>query len=169
MNFEFYFENQLKNHPSMQYQDAVKLCYQAAFGAEHLLSDEDGARAYLVTEFEGILPTSEPLFEMISDEIARVNLGAWKRENRDIDALFCAFKGSAFIREGATDAFLFYLQEAEKIMSCSMPDFDLEKWRDFLEKYRASGMPPIHHSAQYREAEKPSYRIVKKSLLEDIL
>lgn len=169
MDFEFYFEDQLKKHPSMQFQDALKLCYQAAFGAEHLLSNEDRARAYLAAEFDSVLPTSEPLFEMISEEMARVNLGAWKRENRDLESLFNVFKDSAFVKVGAKEDFLLYLQTAQGVMSCSLPDFDLEKWCDFLEKYKEAGMPAIHHSAQYRETEKPSYRIVKKSLLEEIL
>lgn len=169
MDFKICFKNQLKMHPSMQYRDAVKLCYQASFGAEHLLSDVERARAYLYAEFESVLPSDEPLFEEISPEIARVNLGAWKREERNIEALFEAFKKSAFIREDAKECFASCLLIAESIMLERMPDFDFENWQVFLEKYRAEGMPPIHHSEIYREREKPSYRIVKISALEEIL
>ena len=106
MDFRFYFENQLKMHPSMQYQDVVKLCYQSAFGAEHILSDTERAKAYLCAEFESVLITDEPLFEQISPEIVRVNLGAWKREGRELDPLFEAFKKSVFINENSIEIYI---------------------------------------------------------------
>ncbi len=169
MDFRFYFENQLKMHPSMQYQDVVKLCYQLAFGAEHILSDIERAHAYLYTEFESVLPTDEPLFEQISPEIVRVNLGAWKRECRELDPLFEAFKKSAFINENAKDNFLLYLDIAEKTMDALLPNFNSEQWLTFLEEYKVAGMQAIHHSNAYRENEKPHYRIVKIKELEKIL
>ena len=169
MDFEFYFSEQLKNHPSMRHRDAVKLCYQASFGAEHLLSNEERARAYLESEFNLVESTNEPLFERISPDICRVNLGAWKREKRDLKILFEAFKGSAFLRENAKEIFLSYLEIAEKIMESELPDFDKSAWLAFLDEYKMAGMPPIHHSEEYRASEKPSYRIVKITELEKIL
>ena len=160
MSFDIYFNEQLKRHPSMQYQDAVKLCYQAAVGAEHLLSDVESARAYLYAEFDAVSVTDEPLFERISDDVCRVNLGAWKREGFPLQMLFEAFIGSASIREDGKDAFLSYLGLAGQIMESEKCDFDKKEWKAFLEEYKRAGMPPLHHSAIYREREKPSYRIV---------
>lgn len=168
-NFEYYFLKQLKMHPSLQFGDAIKLCYQAAFGAEHLLSDFERARAYLQAEFDGVQPTDEQLFEMISPDIARVNLGAWKREGRNVDLLFEAFKASAYVKEGAKELFMSYIDAAEDIMESEIPDFDKEKWLVFLAEYKNAGMPPVHHSTVYRESEKPAYRIVKIEKLEKIL
>lgn len=169
MDFRFYFENQFKMHPSMQYQDVVKLCYQSAFGAEHILSDLNRAKAYLYGEFESVFITDEPLFEQISPEIVRVNLGAWKREGRELDPLFEAFKNSAFINENSTEIFLLYLDMAKKVMVELSPNFNQEQWLDFIEEYKTNGIKPIHHSNAYRENEKPSYRIVKITELEKIL
>lgn len=169
MDFRFYFENQFKMHPSMQYQDVVKLCYQSAFGAEHILSDLDRAKAYLYGEFEYVLITDEPLFEQISPEIVRVNLGAWKREKREISPLFDAFKNSAFISENSTDVFLIYLDVAKKTMNELLPNFNEEQWLAFINNYKSNGIKPVHHSDQYRQNEKPSYRIVKITELEKIL
>ena len=169
MDFKFYFENQLKMHPSMQTQDAVKLCYQAAFGAEHILNDTERARAYLYAEFDAVLPSNEPLFEQISPKIARVNLGAWKREGKSADTLFEAFKNSSFVNENAIEIFISYLEIAGKSMASVLSDFDKNEWKVFLENYKLSGMPPIHHSSIYRELEKPSYRIIKITELEKII
>lgn len=169
MSFEFYFEEQLKKHPSMQFSDAVKLCYQAALGAEHLLSDEGRARSYLCAELEGVDVTDEELFERISPDVCRVNLGAWKRENLSPDKLFEAFKNSAKISEKGKEELERNLEIAHRVLRAKMPYFDEEDWQNFLSEYRKMGCPPIHHSSQYREMEKPSYRIVKIQELEKIL
>jgi hypothetical protein len=160
MNFEFYFEEQLEKHSSMGYQDAVKLCYQAAFGAEHLLSDKDRARTYLFEEFDSISATDEPLFERISPEYVRVNLGAWKREGFPRQALFEIFADTASQKSGTVETFLSYITIAEEIMSKKIRNFNREEWRTFLDEYKKMGMPPVHHSDEYRKNENPHYRVV---------
>lgn len=169
MDFKFYFSEQLKMHPSMRCQDTVKLCYQASFGAEHLLSDIERARTYLLREFDFVSTTDEPIFEQISPDLARVNLGAWKRDKRDLNSLFEAFKNSAIIRENAKETFFLYLEIAEQTMIDQFPSFDTEEWRAFLKEYKSGGMQPIHHSEAYRNSENPAYRIVKITELEKIL
>ena len=52
MDFEQYLIEQLNKHPAMQPQDLVKMCYQAAYGAEHLLADPHSAWIYLKKEYE---------------------------------------------------------------------------------------------------------------------
>ena len=52
MDFETYLLEQIQMHPALQPQDIWKLCYQAAFGPEHLLNDLQGAREYLEKEYE---------------------------------------------------------------------------------------------------------------------
>ena len=47
MEFNDFFLEQMERHPAMEARDAVKLCYQAAFGAEHLLQDREAAYRYL--------------------------------------------------------------------------------------------------------------------------
>ncbi len=69
-------------HPSFTPQDALKLSFQAAFGAEHLLSDPIGAQQYFEAEFHAAQPTDFPdeaLVEQISPNFCRVNLRGWKR------------------------------------------------------------------------------------------
>ena len=46
-NFDACLRRQLQAHPSMLPQDVVKLCYQAACGAEHMLEDFAAAEAAL--------------------------------------------------------------------------------------------------------------------------
>ena len=49
--FKDYLQEQVCLHPTMQPQDVVKMCYQAAFGAEHLLADKEAAFTWLKREY----------------------------------------------------------------------------------------------------------------------
>ena len=54
MEFEYYVRQQLERHKSIQPQDIVKLCYQAAYGAEHMLADMEAAKKYFYTEYDSV-------------------------------------------------------------------------------------------------------------------
>ena len=89
MDFIACLQEQLRLHPAMQPRDVLKLCYQAARGAEHLLADTARARAYFDQEYAATPPdASLPLLEIIGPEVARVNIAAWKAANLPADWLF---------------------------------------------------------------------------------
>lgn len=161
-----YLTEQLRTHPSMTPQDIAKLCYQAAHGAEHLLSDLDRARGYLRREFEATAADAGiPLIEPISDAVARVNIAAWKARGLSPDTLFDLFAATATV-SGEGDARLVeYLAEAEVLLTQAETRISPEDWQAFSAWYAQNGRPAIHHSEAYRQAEKPAYRIVCRELL----
>ena len=79
----------------MEAQDAVKLCYQAAFGAEHLLRDKEAAYQYLEKEYAELEADAGPLYEQIHPGVCRVSLAAWKREQLPLEWLFRMFAETA--------------------------------------------------------------------------
>lgn len=160
--FQECLRQQLTAHPSMQPRDVVKLCYQAACGAEHLLSDLEGARKFLDEEFVSVLPREEPLYEQISEEICRVNLGAWKQRGLPAEELFRLFTATVFHADGK-QRLIEYLSVAEAVLQET--DFDMDAWKAFITDYQKDGMPAVRHSEQYRTAEQPAYRIVSAELL----
>lgn len=161
-----YLEAHLAAHPSMTPQDIAKLCYQAAHGAEHLLSAPDRARGYLLREFDATeADGSIPLTEPISDTVARVNLAAWKAEGRSTDDLFDLFVATASVSGGGQELLDHYLTEVTAHLRDHATAVPYEEWITFLGWYDSEGRPPIHHSEAYRETEKPAYRIVLRSLL----
>ena len=143
-------------------QDVIKLCYQAVFGAEHLLFNISTAKIYFDHEFDSVEAIDGELCEMISDDVCRVNLAVAKAKGIDRDLIFNAFVSSAKIGQGENDRFIGFLEEAEEIVRSGICNFSLDEWREFLEKYKDAGMPAVHHSQRYRDAEKPSYRIVNR-------
>lgn len=164
MEFKSYIIEQLKKHPSTRPQDIVKQCYQAAFGAEHLLTNMDRAKQYLWNEYETVIPSDTiPLYEEISETICRVNLSAWKAKQLSLDLLFQLFVQSSSISSNATTLFLQYLEEIPSLLPTET--ISLEDWNKFLHTYKEAGMPSLHHSEQYRTTELPSYRIIKTEWL----
>lgn len=161
--FKACLRQQMHAHPSMESRDVVKLCYQGACGAEHLLSDEDGARRFFDEEFAAVPPRDEPLFEQISEGVCRVNLGAWKQRGLPADMLFRMFAATVFQTDGK-QRLTEYLWAAETVLRET--DFDMESWRQFISEYQDSGMPAVRHSERYRAAEQPAYRIVGTQWME---
>lgn len=161
--FASYLKHQAKLHPSMTPQDGVKLCFQAAFGAEHLLTAPAQARANLMAEFERTLPRKIEVFEPISIAYSRCNLAAWKYWQLPPEWLFQIFRHSASgNKEKAEPLFLEYLQIVTVCAEKGVLPFNKVVWRRYLESYLAGGVRPVHHSKLYRLREQPAYRIVKR-------
>lgn len=158
MTFSDLLKEQLTRHPTMQPQDVLKLCYQAARGAEHLLADPGRARAYFDREYADTPANAAlPLFEAISPRIARVNLGAWKAAGLPAAWLFRMFLHTAQACKDGASLLLQYIEEASAIAAPH-----LTGWDETLSLWRESGMPAVHHSEAYRAAERPAYRIVNR-------
>ncbi|MBA2132955.1 hypothetical protein [Capillibacterium thermochitinicola] len=161
--FASYLRNQALLHPSMTAQDGVKLCFQAAFGAEHLLTDLEQARANLLAELEQTMPRRIKVFEPISTEYSRCNLAAWKYWQLPPEWLFQIFQRSAAEkREDAEPIFMEYLQIVTACAEQRILPFSSVEWRRYVDSYLAGGVRPVHHSEPYRRREQPAYRIVKR-------
>ena len=169
MDFKEYFVLHTKKHSAIMPQDVAKFCYQAALGAEHLLTDIDAARRYFDAEFEQVEERQGDLAEFLTDELCRVDLGVWKARGFSKDALFDVFVGSAGVKTGGKDLLSSYLYDAESCFAELELGFSLDEWHEFLEKYTEAGMPAVHHSNAYRESERPSYRVVRRSAWEKII
>jgi len=167
MNFQHYLIDQVVAHPATQSQDIIKQCYQAAYGAEHLLSDIDRARTFLEREYASLTASDAlPLWEPISPQVCRVNLAAWKQRKLPLEWLFRMFTASASIsvdRQEATKQFLLYLDNADVLIQTGKltASFSVNEWSDTLSTYKNSGMTAVHHSDEYRQAEHPAYRIIR--------
>lgn len=161
MTFRDHLREQLQKHPVMQPQDVVKLCYQAAFGAEHLLKDPDRAKAYFDQEYALVEAKDMPLYEWISPQVCRMNLCAWKQTGMPAEWLWRMFADTASVAGGSKEVFLEYLKEAQLAVEQGETEFSPEQWNTYLVQYQEAGMPSVHHSQTYRDAEQPAYRIVR--------
>ena len=155
MMFKHYLTEQVKLHPSAEPRDIIKLCFQAAFGAEHLLGDIPRVRDYFNEEFQNVRERDGLLFEPIADDVCRVNLAVWKKQQLPDEWLFNLFVLSAsFKREKGEEFFWEYMAQAEEMGLLHSADGSP------LEEYKKGGLKPVHHSDVYRANESPSYRVV---------
>ena len=155
MDFITCLRAQLHRHPAMQPRDVIKLCYQAARGAEHLLADTARARAYFDQEYAATpADDQQPIFEPISPDVARVNIAAWKASGLPAEWLFRMFVHTASVPLGGESLLTQYIQEAAVVAS-TLPD-----WQETLTTWQEAGMPAVHHSEAYRAGEHTAYRIV---------
>lgn len=155
--FKACLRQQLHDHRNMTPQDVVKMCYQAAYGAEHLLQDLDESKRFFDDEYAKIFERDEPLFERISEKLCRVNLGAWKRTGMPSEWLFCMFTETVF-EENGKEYLREYLSAAEAVLYDA--GYDMLLWKDYIAEYESSGIHAVRHSEFYRQREKPAYRIV---------
>lgn len=144
---------QLRLHPSMRAEDVLKLCFQAARGPAHILGDLEAAKRYFDAEFSSVAPRPEaPLYEIVSPDFIRVDLGAWKAANMPPEWLFRMFSASAR-KFGDADAVL------KKYFAIAEEELDGELKARFSALCKSAAAAP-HHSPAYRAAEAPSYRVV---------
>jgi len=163
MKFPSFLDAHLRTHPAAQARDILKFCYQAARGAEHLLTDSAAARRFFDAEFSAAAETKAPLYEILSDDFCRVHLGAWKAEGLPGEWLFGMFAASACAASDAAQRMEEYLHEAERQLTvCGIPAIT---WQAELTAWRAAGMPAVHHSEAFRAAYRPAYRLVNRRLL----
>ena len=169
MEFKDCLYEQIKKHPSIMPLDIIKMCYQAAFGAEHLLSDKEKAWKYLKEEYDLTNPKKIDLFEEISKDVIRINLAAWKERNLPLEDLFNIFVSSCKVNENGEVHFKKYLKIFDENFSHFKLNFTREEWKKFISDYLKSGIKAVHHSKEYNEYEHPSYRIVSRAIFNSYL
>lgn len=165
MTFADILAAHVRAHPSLQPQDALKLCYQAACGPEHLLDDLEAAWQRFDDEFTATPPRQGPLWEAVSDSYVRVDLGAWKAKGLPARELFGLFAASAGAPGGNSLPMEALLDTVSLQCAQGTTPFRLRQWEQYVTAWRSAGGGPVHHSEAYRAAKRPAYRLVRWDLL----
>lgn len=145
-------------YPHLQFQDLVKLIYQNEFGPGHLVRSEADSLKRLQTECASLEGRDAKKFEDIGNGLCRLHLA----EDIDIDltTLNHMFVHTANTVIGTGQRF----QEKLKVLlDCchkKLLPFTETEAEEWLGKYREQGFPLVSHSAAYRAAYSPAYRVV---------
>ena len=168
--FRNHLIQQAERHPALKPQDALKLCFQAAFGPEHLLVDEPSAKSRLLEELEAVTASPGILWEPISHRYARVNLAPFKHMDMPPESLWQAFSQSVRAPKDAAASSLYeaYLDIVGEAARLGILPFGTADWQETLAGYLARGGGPIGHSPGYRQAEHPHYRVVMLGYLAEL-
>lgn len=155
-------QTHLTKYPLMELTDGIKLLYQNGLGPGHMVTDEAGCLERLYEEWENCQKLNggkqeacgelSPFIEPIGNGLVRIYLHGLKRE--ELPILNAMFSQTANRMQGSKKGFI-------QNLGCLSSYFP--KAEAALEEYIKQGCPPVSHSAAYRQAYHPSYRVVWKS------
>ena len=167
-----FVNRQMETYPKSRLLDIYKSCFQDYMGAEHLVSDRQRVKAYLDEE---LLTTSldelmtwyyEPCG--IDSSYYQVSIRTIKEGIITEDLLLDAFIRSAnAVKRPAVES---WSERWHKIletidgMNLDLPNYQEDKI--FIDSILSTGKYAISHSPEYREAYRPHYRIVERSIFE---
>ncbi len=149
-----------KRYPLMNEEDIVKLVFQGMLGVGHLVTRE-GATERLQAEMSGLeRDGNEPLTEELSPEWFRLNLRAARARGLEepvIARLLFRSAGHDLLGFTRQHVFLFCID-----LDCS------EAMKNAAVKVLDGNWLPSH-SAVYREAYRPAYRVLHTDCKEELL
>ena len=168
-----FVSRQMQVYPKSRLLDIYKSCFQDYMGAEHLVSDRERVKAYLdeelqTTSFDDLMPWySEPCG--VNGQYIRVSIRAIKENLIAEDMLLDAFIRSANSEKRPTveswrDRWRKIVDTIDQL-ELNLPNFQQD--RAFIDSILSVGKYAISHSPEYREAYRPHYRIVEKSIFEN--
>ena len=155
-----YIKARVLQYPLMQAADVIKMVYQITFGAEHLLTDLKMAKEYFDTEFDNTPITEEPVMEVLSPDIARINFGGFKKNHGSKTKLWDVFVKSATNKRGTNEEFIANLSETLAVLEEKTEAERFQEMKQAIDEYLEGGIHPVHHSAIYHEHYHPHYRVV---------
>lgn len=161
-------DNILKTYPEATLQDIYKSFFQDKFGPEHIVSDTESAREYLLFELDKMGETSMPYFEAAGtgDNFIRVSLQTIKDSLISEDELLQLFIESANSERNVSVKE--WKEEWETIkgyVPVDIKEYKINSER--IDSVLDSGHYAIHHSRIYNELYHPHYRIIRKELFEE--
>lgn len=171
-NVQSFVSRQLQTYPKSRLLDLYKSCFQDFMGAEHLVVDHQRIKAYLDEELNSV--TLDDLMPWIYEPCGidssyyRVSIRAVKEglisEDMLLDAFICSANSSNRPSVDEWNERWHKMIGTIDGMQLNLPQYN--KDRQFIDSVLSVGKYAISHSPEYREAYRPHYRIVERSIFE---
>ena len=163
-NFERILLYHFEKYPLMTPVDAVKLCYQSAFGCGHLVKNKDFALSMLKKELEETAPDfGAQLFEPIGGGYVRLDLHKAKADGISEEKIAGIFMESA--NSGKKTEIEPKLELLKELAENGKTPFSKEALFEYLSGYNGE---MVSHSEIYKKAYAPAYRVVLEKLAGDL-
>ena len=147
-----------ERYPRAEPTDLLKLVYQAAFGAGHLVSDPAAVLDRLVREMRDA-PVTDRLTEPIGGGLLRIYLGDAREAGIAPETIAEGFCRAA--RRAPEPALLDRMLAALTALAGEGAfAFSEQALRRELALWEAAGRPLLRHSESYRAAYAPAYRLI---------
>lgn len=153
-------------YPLMQVCDAVKILYQNEFGSGHLVKDSESSLRYLRQEYASLAKDiPNEAYEDIGNGYVRLNLTVLETTAYSLEDVNRMFVATAAAGTGSLANFLAKLELLRTLTSEGIFSFGVTELEQYLVTYSEQGYPAVSHSAQYRQAYSPAYRVILQSLI----
>ena len=137
-------------------QDAVKLCYQSAFGCGHLVKNAEFAMSMLKNEYDSVDANADaPLFEDIGGGYQRLYLSAAKSKGIELEKICEIFMESA--NSGTVTEIEPKISVLKNLAKEGKTPFSKDELKEYLDAYNGE---MVRHSEKYRKEYTPAYRVV---------
>ena len=148
-------------YPELCVQDVFKFIYQSAFGCEHMVVSEEGATEYILKEYENLSEKGDCGIEELDGDYVRVPLSYMK------NGLSASTFAKLFVLSAKkeSDGYAKLLEKTavalELVRRGRLP-FGEKEFCSALSEWEKNSYSALHHSNSFREAYKPSYRVIAK-------
>ena len=163
-NFEKILLFHFEKYPLMKPVDAVKLCYQSAFGCGHLVKNEEFALSMLKNELENTTRDFDAqLFEPIGGGYVRIDLHkakAVKIPEEKICEVFIKSANSSEKTELEPK-----IEILKKLSKEGITPFSEKELLEYLFGYSGE---MVSHSEKYKTEYRPAYRVILEKLAEEL-
>lgn len=123
--------------------------------------DAEGADVYGMSAGSKGAHAAVPLFEDIGNGLCRINLAGLGRYPVSLETVNNFFIHTANTHRGGIRSFESKLEILRDCCARGALPFSIDSVDGYIRSYRGNGYPPVSHSAIYRDAYHPAYRIVK--------
>lgn len=148
-----------KEYPELQAEDIFKYLFHSALGCEHLVTDEPAALHYIQQEFDTVASIAPDRVEPLDGAYSRVHLGVLHSGLRP-QTLARLFLLSAKKETDSRAILEQKLTVASEMIEKSELPLDARIFAQKAQAWRAAGFPAVHHSATFRQAYHPAYRVI---------
>ncbi len=163
-DFEKILLYHFEKYPLMTPVDAVKLCYQSAFGCGHLVKNKEFALSMLEKELsETEEDFNARLFEPIGGGYVRLDLHKAKAEKIPEEKIAEIFMESA--NSGEKTGLEPKIELLKKLAGKGSAPFSEKDLLKYLSGYDGE---IVSHSSVYKAAYNPAYRVILEKLAESL-
>ncbi len=148
-----------RSYPDLKIQDVFKFLYQSAFGCEHLVSSLEVAKEYVSKELAALHNEGERGIDLLDGAYSRVPL-SYMDHGLSAETFAKLFVASAKQETNGMGDLLQKLKIAKELVAQGSLPFRPDEFENAAAEWAAEGYPAIHHSNAFREAYRPSYRVI---------
>jgi uridine kinase/uncharacterized membrane protein len=161
---------QVKLYPKSEAVDLLKILYQNEFGPGHLITDSVKAKKILADEVfrssVGAQNFPEKIIEPIGNNLCRLHIAAVHAAGLSPDTLYRFFELTAIHTRGTEESFLRKVRILEQMAESKAFPASAAEIEAAVSMWQAGGGGLFSHSAVFKEAYKPAYRVVEAQFCE---